>query len=91
MARQVALTSVNNPFDPIDDYWNWEDYDENKLGYYSKNYLARIYDLLFFERYGGNVDPEELSESAKQTLIEDAIDEICRLNLTGTYRKVVKE
>ena len=74
MARQVALTSVNNPFDPIDDYWNWEDYD-----------------LLFFERYGDNVDPEELSESAKQTLIEDAIDEICRLNLTGTYRKVVKE
>ena len=37
----VALTTIDNPYDPITDFDNWYLYDEQK-GYHTSSYLARL-------------------------------------------------
>lgn len=79
MENKVALTTTDNPFDPIDDFTSWRRFDEEK-GYYSNNYLARIVNLT-----------EDMSQKEEDEEIERAIDEIITLNPLGIYKKVKKE
>lgn len=79
MSREVALTTADNPFDPIDDYDNWKAFDTQK-GYYSDEYVARILKT-----------SNDFSEEQQKRDYEDAIDEIISFNLTGNYKKIVKE
>lgn len=72
------LTTVDNPFDPFDDYSAWLAYDLS-LGYDTSGFLGRI-----------ALVSDDLSESAQQMVIDMAIDEIIKENVTGTYRKVTK-
>lgn len=77
--RIVSITTIDNPFDPIDDFDNWLQFDIEK-GYYTCSYLSRIAktsDLL--------TDYEYMLE------IERAIDEIIELDFMKMYKKVVKE
>lgn len=73
---QTMLTTTDNPFDPFDDFDNWFAFDESK-GYHSCSYLARIAKT-----------SDELSDEENSEEIKRAIDEICRLNLLGIYKKV---
>lgn len=73
------LTTLDNPFDPTVDFDAWLNYDEGQ-GYNSCAYLARI-----------ARSSDELSDEDQQLAIEQAIDEIVKLNLTGNYKKIVKE
>lgn len=77
--REVAITTTDNPFDPLDDFDRWYQFDVEK-GYNTCAYLARI-----------NYISDALSDSLNDASTEAAIDEIVRLNLTGNYKKVVKE
>lgn len=70
------LTTTDNPFDPLTQWDNWKEFDESK-GYYTCEYLARITKI-----------SDELSESDYELAIEDAIDEICKLNVLGVYKKL---
>ncbi len=79
VVRQVALTTEDNPFDPFDSPTEWSRYDTLK-GYNTPAYLARVV-----------VDSNELNETQRTIAIELAIDEIISLNLTGKYKKVVRE
>ena len=72
------LTTIDNPFDPFTDFDNWYKYDTSK-GYNTCSYLARIAHT-----------SDQLPEAINQLEIEAAIDEICEINLTGLYRKVIK-
>ena len=77
--RKVALTTEDNPFDPIDDFDRWYAFDTQN-GYNTASYLARISAYTDFM-----TDDEKLEED------ERAIDEILSYNLTGNYKKVVHD
>jgi hypothetical protein len=79
MMRDHMLTTADNPFDPFTQYKEWEAWDASH-GYHTPSYLARIVRT-----------SEELSPGDQAWSIEQAIDEIVQLNITGNYRKVTKE
>mgnify|MGYP000015256793 FL=1 len=79
MNRTIALTTFDNPFDPIDQFNDWWRYDTDH-GYNSCQYLARIAKTT-----------DQFSENENAIEIERAIDEIIRLDPFGIYRKFVKE
>lgn len=79
MAREVALTTADNPYDPIDQYDQWYAFDTQK-GYCTDAYIARIMKT-----------SDEFSEEEQKRDFENAINEILFYDLTGNYRKVVKE
>lgn len=70
------LTTVDNPYNPFTHYDEWYAYDE-AAGYHSTSFLARV-----------ALTSEELSDADQQIAIEDAIDEIVRINVNGMFRKV---
>lgn len=72
-----ALTTVDNPYDPFEDFDKWFVYDITK-GYNSCGYLARI-----------ATTSEQLTEEENLKEIERAIDEIVSLN-PAFYKKVKK-
>lgn len=73
----VYLTTTDNPFNPHTQWDDWLRYDEDH-GYYTLSYLARIAKT-----------SNELSSSDYLVEVENAIDEICDLNLLGIYTKLV--
>ena len=73
---ECAITTVDNPFDPIDDFDQWFSFDEEK-GYHTCSYLARI------ARVTDTMSDEEVSEE-----VERAIDEILDHDFLGIYKKV---
>lgn len=81
--RIVALTTVDNPFDPIDDFRQWYRFDCVDLGYYSSQYLARKLDDLTSKL------KREPNEEQMDKLKEAAIDEIIDEDFLNIYRKKV--
>lgn len=79
MARRVALTTFDNPYDPIDDFNNWLLFDMRK-GYNSCAYLDRIAKT-----------SDSLSDRENEEEIERAIDEIVSNDIFNLYYKKVKE
>lgn len=77
--RRVALSTIDNPHSPFDDYPAWFNFD-TRNGYNSASYLARLVK-----------ETEDLGETEYQRAIEDAIDEIIHENLLGLYTKIVVE
>ena len=77
--RKVAITTIDNPYDPFTQFEEWYAYDEVK-GYHSCSLLAR------FANTSIDLDLEETN-----ALIEDAIDRIVNLNGLGNYRKLIKD
>lgn len=75
----VALTTTDNPYDPLDEFAEWYTWDCTN-GYHTCSYLARIART-----------SEELTEEENLEERERAIDEICELNITGNYRKIKRK
>jgi hypothetical protein len=76
---KTMLTTVDNPFDPFDDFKAWYAYDVSS-GYYTCSFLARILN-----------DSDQLSDADHDLAVVMAIDEIVSENVLGIYRKVSKE
>lgn len=74
-----ALTTIDNPFDPFDQFNEWYRFDTDQ-GYYSCAYLDRIART-----------SDQLSDEENNREIERAIDEIIKLDLTKKYKKVKKK
>lgn len=72
------LTTVDNPFDPLDDFSSWYMYDVES-GYNTCAYLARIART-----------SEQFTESENDEEIERAIDEIIKYDFRNIYVKVTK-
>lgn len=77
--RKVSITTIDNPFDPIDDFHNWFLFDIEK-GYYTCNKLARL-----TEEFDGMTQIEE------NLAVESAIDRLIEIDPLDIYKKVVKE
>lgn len=73
---KVAITTVDNPYNPLTDFDHWRLYDEVEKGYNTSGYLARIAKT-----------SDSLSDEENDEEIERAIDEIIEFN-PGVYRKV---
>lgn len=77
MTRKVALTTVDNPYDPFEQFTSWCLFDVEK-GYNSCGYLARIART-----------SDEMSEFEYVEEVERAIDEIIKYDFMNIYKKVV--
>ena len=77
--KSYALTTIDNPFHPVDEYEQWLQFDEDH-GYYTQNYLARVAPTSIY-----------LTDVENQRIINDAIDDICRLDILGIYKRIILE
>lgn len=73
---KCALTTIDNPFDPFEQFDQWFRFDSDK-GYYSCAYLDRIART-----------SDQLSEEENDREIERAIDEIIKYDFMNVYKKV---
>ena len=73
------LTTIDNPFDPFEQFTSWFLFDVEK-GYNTCSRLARIANI-----------SDELSEKEVDEEIERAIDEIIKYDFTNIYKKVKRE
>lgn len=80
---EYKLTTVDNPYDPFTQFDEWYSFDLQQ-GYYTCSYLDRIVSL-HTNKF------EKLSENEQIEVINDAIDEIVRLNTLGIYKKVSRK
>ena len=78
MATETMLTTIDNPFNPFDDYFKWNEYDTTQ-GYHTAAFLGRI-----------SFVSEDLSEADYDLALDNAVDEIVKENILGLYVKVTR-
>ena len=74
--EDVMLSTIDNPYDPFNQFDEWYAFDIQK-GYNSCAYLARVARTT-----------DDFSELEDRLAIEQAINEIVSLNVLGIYIKV---
>ena len=77
--KECMLTTLDNPFDPFDQYEDWYAYD-SRMGYHTPSFLARLV-----------VTSSELSPADTAFAIEMAIDDIIKYDPLDMYKKVSRE
>ena len=78
MAIDCRLTTIDNPFDPFEQFTSWYMFDVEK-GYNTCSYLARIVKL-----------SDDMSQSEIDIETERAIDEIIKYDFMNIYTKVYR-
>lgn len=79
MANVPYLTTVDNPYDPRDEFREWYAFDRY-LGYDTAGLQARV-----------EVNSEGLSPSDQDLIREQAIEEIVKYNVSGMHTQIWKE
>lgn len=73
------VTTMDNPYDYWTQFDQWYAFDTEK-GYNTCDYVARI-----------ALTSNEMSDAEYTQAVNDAIDEILRLNVTGNYKKTTEK
>ena len=76
---KCMLSTIDNPFDPFDEFDSWFRYDCDK-GYNSCSYLDRIART-----------SDQLSDDENDAEIERAIDEIIKYDFMNVYVKIKRD
>ena len=79
MVNEYMLTTVDNPFDPFEQFDSWNMFDKQK-GYNSCERLARFVDI-----------EDDMSEEEVSYEIEKAIDTIVQIDFLDVFKKVKRE
>ena len=79
MIAECMLTTKDNPFDPFEQFAQWDSFDREK-GYFTSNYLGRIVHFT-----------EDMSQQEEIEEVSRAIDEILTLNPFVDYIKVTRK
>ena len=77
--RKAMITTKDNPYDPFENFSQWFIYDVEK-GYNTCSYLGRI-----------TKTSDALSEQENDKIVEEAIDEIIKLDFLNIYEKKIRE
>lgn len=77
MTNNCMLSTIDNPFNPFEDFRNWFLFDIEK-GYYSCSRVARVARL-----------SNEMTQSETDIEIERAIDEIVKYDFMNIYKKII--
>ena len=78
MSNECMLTTIDNPFDPFEQFTSWLLFDKEK-GYDSCERLARIVQL-----------SDDMTEKEVNEETERAIDEIIKYDFMNVFKKVTK-
>ena len=79
MANEVMLTTIDNPYNPFEQFDLWLLFDKEK-GYNTCEYLARIVNLT-----------NDMSEKEIEVATDRAIDDIIVNDPFGIYKKATSE
>lgn len=79
MCDNCMLTTIDNPYDPFEQFTSWLLFD-NEKGYNSSSYLMRIAKL-----------DDSMTLDEQNIEIERAIDDILAHDFIGIYKKVSKK
>ena len=79
MQQQCMLTTIDNLFDPFEQFYSWFLFDVEK-GYNTCAYLGRIART-----------SEQLSDDENDREVERAIDEIIKYDFMNIYKKVKRQ
>ncbi len=79
MLKECMLTTIDNPYDPFEQFTSWDLFDHEK-GYNTKERLARFVQLT-----------DEMTEKEESEEIERAIDECIKYDPLNIYKKVTRE
>lgn len=79
MARACALTTLDNPYNPFEQFSSWLRFDKD-YGYNCCELLARFAQVF-----------DDMSENEIDEEVERAIDEIIRYDVAGVYVKVTQD
>ena len=83
MAEEVMLSTMDNPYNPFDNFEQWYAFDELKARQENRptccGYLARV-----------DYSSDEVSEAEQIQTMNDIIDEILTLNLSGKFIKLTR-
>lgn len=79
MSYECMLTTIDNPYDPFDNFDSWLLFDKEK-GYDSCERLARI-----------AITTDDMSMEEVKVEIERAIDTIIMNDIFDIYKKVTRE
>ena len=79
MAKVAMLTTVDNPFDPFEQFNSWFMFDCEK-GYNSYGKLMRLAEI-----------SEDMSSVEYDKAIEEAIDKLIEIDFLDIFKKVTRE
>lgn len=78
MSKECMLSTIDNPFNPFDQFTLWRLFDLEK-GYNTSEYLARMVELT-----------DDMTQKEENEAIERMIDRIIAENPLPIYKKVVR-
>ena len=76
MSKEVMLTTIDNPFDPFEQFTSWFMFDVEK-GYNSCGRLMRVAKV-----------SDDMSQIEYNAAVDAAIDEIIKYDFLDLYKKV---
>ena len=79
MFREVTATTVDNPFNPFEDFNSWFLFDIEK-GYYTSSKLGRLTNLR-----------DDMTEKEENEEVERAVDRLIEIDPLDIYIKLVRE
>lgn len=78
MSRVCMITTNDNPFNPFDDFNSWLMFDMHQ-GYDSWGRVMRLADI-----------KPDMTQEEENIEVERAIDELVKIDITDTFRKIIK-